>query len=151
MRSSRRRKVPIGAVLAESLRPLPGLPVEAHEKTVDIFLEGIEDKEALAGGDGLASLASGDKALDEAGQGTEEKQKESFPFQSEPLLKVRCVKDRESGQKVTPVEIEGLADPADALGSGRKLGLWILETGLEDSFKVADVHPARSGGGDIDP
>jgi hypothetical protein len=118
---------------------------------VDVFLERIEDEETLARGDGLVPFASGDKALDEAGQCAEEEQKETFSLQDKPLLKVGRTKNGESSHKVSLVEIEGLADSADALGSRGKVGLWVLETRLEDLFKVKDVHPTGSGRGDVNP
>jgi hypothetical protein len=64
-------EIPIGAILAESLDPLTGLPVEAHEKTVYVFLERIKDKEALTSSYGLALLTPGNEALDKRSQGAE--------------------------------------------------------------------------------
>jgi hypothetical protein len=53
-----------------------------------IFLKGIEDEEALTGGDSLIPLTLGDETLDETGQRLEEEQKQPFPLQDEPLFKL---------------------------------------------------------------
>jgi len=144
-------EIPIGAVLAQGLSPLTGLPIEAHEKAVDVLLKGIEDEETLTGGYGLAPLPPGNKALDETGQSAEEKQKEPFPFKGEPLLEFGGVRNGEPGQQVPPVEIKGSADAADTLRSGGETGLRVLEARLENLLEIARVHPARGIGWNGDP
>jgi len=144
-------EIPISAVLAEGLSPLTGLPVEAHEKAVNVLLERIEDEEALTGSYGLASLTPGNETLDETGQGAEKKQEESFSFDDQPLFKVGSVGNGEFGQKVPLIEVKGLTDPADTLRSRGKPGLQVLEARLEDLFKIADVYPAGGSGWDVDP
>jgi len=141
----------IGAVLAEGLGPLPGLPVEAHEKTMDVLLKRIEDEKTLTCGYRLVPFPPGNETLDETGQSTEEQQEKSFPFKGEPLLKVGCAGNGESGQKVPLVEVESPTDPADALRSGGKTGLRVLEARLEDLFEIANVRPEGSSGRDVDP
>ena len=144
-------EIPIGAILAESLDPLTGLPVEAHEETVYVLLERIKDKEALTSSYGLALLTPGNETLDKRSQGAEEQHKEAFPFKGDPFLKIGGAGNEESGQKVALVEVEGPTDPADTLRSGRKMGLQILEARLENLFEIEDVHPARGSGGDANP
>ena len=144
-------EIPIGAILAERLDPLTCLPVEAHEKTVYVFLERIKDKDALTGGYGLALLTPGNEALDKRSQGAEEQHKEAFPFKGDPFLEIGGVGNGESGQKGALVEVKGSTDPADTLRSGRKMGLQILEARLENLFEIEDVHPARGSGGDANP
>jgi hypothetical protein len=111
-------EIPIGAILAEGLGPLTSLPVKAHEKTMDVLLERVEDEETLANSDGLVPLPPGNEPLDKTGQGAEEEQKEALPLKGEPLLEVGSVENGEPSQKVPLVEVKGSTDPADALGSG---------------------------------
>lgn len=144
-------EIAVGAVLAEGLGPLTGLPVEAHEQTVNVLLERVKDEETLTGGYGLILFTLGNEALDETGQGAEKEQEKAFPFKDDPLLEVGRVGKRESGQELSPVEVKRPMDPADALRSGGETRLRVLEACLEDLFEIANIHPAGSRGWDKDP
>jgi hypothetical protein len=118
---------------------------------VDVFLKGVKNEQALTGCDSLFSLSLGDEALDETGQSTEEKQEKPLSLKYSPLLEVRSVKDGESGQKVSLVEVQRFMNPTGSFRGHGETTLWILEAFFENLLELLDVCLTGSGGRQEDP